>query len=701
MKYNLQFNKSDLNKEYRTLIKRSSKRINIDSLPNKLLNDMIDSYIKNKVSFSNSNKKNNFYLTKNIKSPVILAYNKRINSAKIIKYFSPKSDFKSIECEKKKENETFSFKHKNYSAINISDDCYNFHKNEPKKVINKEKRLFIYINKDNEKIKEDNEDEKCNISPKYYISEYQKQGIINNKSNFRLGNLKNNSESFQKNKLFQTPNKFDKSFRVILQHSNSVKNNAKISDKKINQLEKLTSLIKDQVKDYFIKHRFSSIKDYFNDWLYFKRKKDYQKKIYLDEDSIYNYLKEKIGVKIYKNEIQKIFKCNKVFFDINNFKNFFFEENSGRKLLNINDSLLFKPTLFNSYKKFKKNKNIFSSFSDIIKSTKDKMPNFKNNLLMTVLKEHKSKIVDQISSNFILNHNKNEYDYFDFYNLFQNLNIDKKIINKKVIRRVFDKYKNKNDKINIKYFIYNLYSDDSIKKEIFCSKEEDKKESNQIINKNYYNSKPINLHLNKIEFPSNNKSQNKIHLIKTIKQNSNSNINDNKQLTKDKEIEKYNFKSATPSIKNESIFNNKINNNTANVTKFIKFSASKVCRKLKKKKLFNLYDSSLKSSNNLTSIIKTNKQKTLDVNNYKTIRISKKYNSNTNNNNNITTKDNNDSSAKKPNLMERPISAYSKCLLGINNYYRNNSFVPSNETMKFIHDDSRIQKLNSDIINLI
>ncbi len=42
------------------------------------------------------------------------------------------------------------------------------------------------------------------------------------------------------------------------------------------------------------------------------------------------------------------------------------------------------------------------------------MPNFKNNLLMPVLKEHKSKIVDKICDNFILNNKNNEYGYFEF-----------------------------------------------------------------------------------------------------------------------------------------------------------------------------------------------------------------------------------------------------------------------------------------------
>ena len=75
-----------------------------------------------------------------------------------------------------------------------------------------------------------------------------------------------------------------------------------------------------------------------------------------------------MGIKIYKNEIQKIFKCNRRTFDINDFKNFFFEENTGKKLLYINDYLLLKQALFNSYKELNKNKNlIYSTFSYIKK----------------------------------------------------------------------------------------------------------------------------------------------------------------------------------------------------------------------------------------------------------------------------------------------------------------------------------------------
>ena len=711
MKYNLLL-RSDSKKEHETLKKISSKYISIDSLPNKLLNDMIDSYIKHKGYLSISNKSKHFNLSKKIKTPSLASQiiNKRINSAKLRKNLTPKSTNINPINSDKKMRETITFKHKNYSAININDNSYNFHQNGPKKIINQDKKLLIYFNKEKEKIKEENEDEKCNITPRYFINEYQNKDIINKPefskttNHFNLNSQSQNSITSQKNNLFQTPNKSDKNFQVTLQHSKSVKNTNRIFlDKKNNRdIEKITSSIKEEVKNYFVKHRFSSVKDYFNDWLYYKRKKDYQKRIYLDEDSIYYYLKEKIGMKIFKSEVNKIFKCNKNFFDINSFKNFFFEENSGRKKLFINDSLLFKYTLFNSYKKFNKNKNIFSSFSDIIKSSKDKMPNFRNNLLLSALKEHKSKIVDNICNNFFLNNKKDEYDYFEFYNLFQNLNIDKKIINKKVIKNVFNKYKKENEKVDIKYFIYNLYRNDTIKNEIFCY-EEDNKNTKSNISPNYYNSNPINLHLNKIEFPNKNNSKNKMQINKIIQKNNNN--NEMKQKPQIQGIERYKYKAKTPSFKSEINFNKKMNNYnySTQLNKFMKFSESKVMKKLKKKNLFSFYDTSLKS-NNQTSILKANKQKMMDLSSYKTIRIKKKYQANTINN--ITTKSNIDYNTKKQETIERPISAYSKCLLGINNNnynnnYRNISNYFENETIKIVSEDTRMQNLNSDIINFI
>ena len=280
----------------------------------------------------------------------------------------------------------------------------------------------------------------------------------------------------------------------------------------------------------------------------------------------------------------------------------------------------------------------------------------------------------------------------------QNLNIDKKIINKKVIKNVFNKYKKENEKVDIKYFIYNLYRNDTIKNEIFCY-EEDNKNTKSNIGPNYYNSNPINLHLNKIEFPNKNNSKNKMQINKIIQKNNNS--NEMKQKPQIQGIERYKYKAKTPSFKSEINFNKKMNNYnySTQLNKFMKFSESKVMKKLKKKNLFSLYDTSLKS-NNQTSILKANKQKMMDLSSYKTIRIKKKYQANTINN--ITTKSNIDYNTKKQETAERPISAYSKCLLGINNNnYRNISNYFENETIKIVSEDTRMQNLNSDIINLI
>ena len=709
MKYKLLLNNSDSKKELMTLNQIHSKYIKLDSLPNKLLNEMIDSYIKHKGYLHIINKNNNIHLAKKTKPPSLSSNtnNKRINSARLNKYLTPKNNnFKSIEVDNKKLKEKLSLKHKNYSAININDNSYNFHQKNQKNIINEDKKLLIYVNQVKVRIKGNKEDEKCNNSSKCKAPGKQKKENIKKlpfsktANNFNTFKQNKTSGIFQKNKLLQEPMNSEKAIQTTLHHSNSVKNTSQMFLDKKKEIEKKISLIKEKVRNYFTKHRFSSIKDYFNDWLYYKRKKDYQKKIYLDEDSLYIYLKDKIGIKINKNEIQQIFQCNKTIFDIDNFKYFFFEENSGNKPLSIKDNFLFKETLFNSYNKFNKTNNNFASFSDVIKSSKDKMPNFKNDLLMSVLKEQKSKIVDQICTNFILNNTKNEYDYFEFYNLFQNLNIDKKIINKKVIKKVFNKYKNENDKVDIKYFIINLYRNDQINKEIFCEIEEDNK---NLVNQNYYNSKPILLHLNRIEFPYKNKSNFKSTLIK--KREKINDFNDNKQPSSIKEIERYKFKSTSPCFKKEIDFNNKINNNyTSNLSKFMKYNETKAAqRKLKKKKFFTLYDSGLRDKN-LTSIVKSTKKKVVDVGGYKTIRINKKYQSDTVNT--VTTKDNNDTYTQKLNKIERPISAYSKCLFGINsnnnnNNYRNNTKCFGNETLKIVSEDTRMQNLNSDIINLI
>ena len=714
MKNNLFLNYSDTKKASKPLNKVSYKNISIESLSNKLLNEMIESYIKNKGNMNLSIKNYHILLNKKAKSPKFLSnsVSKRISSAKMNKNknSTPKTNVNSIEINNRRMQEKISFKHKNFSAININDNSYNFHKRAPKKFINQDKKLLIYVNKNSDKISfndvYEDENEKNSITPRYFINEYRQKENIKNfpltqkQNNFQLINQKHSFEILKKNKLLETQYKSEKNVESKLKKSQSLRNISRsLLGKNNREIEKLTFLIKEEVKQYFIKHRFSSVKDYFNDWLYYKRKKDEQKKLNLNEDSIYYYLKEKIGIKIYKNEVQKIFKCKKKLFDLNNFKNFFFDDNE--KYIYGNDSQLSKHTLFNSYKRLNKNKGlILSSFSNIFNDTKNKIPKFNNNLLISKIEEHKSKIIENICRTLIENNKKTEYDFFEFYSLFQNLNIDKKlIINKNMIKKIFSYYKKENDKIDIKYFINHFYRSNKIQNELLHEKDESEKNivdpTKQIQSYCYRN--PISLHLNKIEFPFKAKLKNMTQL-NINKEKINNNKNDLRNPPSLFETDKFLFKSSSPSLKNDMNFNKK-NDNSFQINKLIKFSEFQKMKKLKQKNIYNLHDSSARNSNS-TGIMRDNESKReLNLNDYKTIIIKNQYKSNTINN--IISKGDNYNN-KNLKIIHRPISAYNKCLLGIYNYnFKPNYKSHKIENLKFISDDSNIANLNSDIIKFI
>ena len=58
--------------------------------------------------------------------------------------------------------------------------------------------------------------------------------------------------------------------------------------------------------------------------------------------------------------------------------------------------------------------------------------------------------------------------------------------------------------------------------------------------------------------------------------------------------------------------------------------------------------------------------------------------------------------SKKFNQLNTNILKFNKCLFGvINNNYKNSSNAMNNKTIKILPEESRIQKLNSDIINYI
>ena len=649
-------------------------KLNLDLLYNKYLNNKDASIIVNKEYLSNK-KGNHLHIIRKEKPPILLTNNSNVQAnSKLMMHLSPRSILSPNEANNKLKKKIL-YKHKNFYSINISDNSYNFHQH--KKVIDEDKKLLIYYNN-----KGKNEVEKCTSPPKINENKFKTKDIINNKFSSKTSTHfykkiieKLNINTLQKSPLLNT-NKEENHTKRIMLHSQSMTNTTKsFFDKKGRELNTITSKIKEEVQNYFIKYKFSSIKDYFNDWLYFKRKKDYQKKLTLDEDDIYYYLKEKIGVKVYKDEVEKIFKCKKIIFDINMFKYFFFEEDSIKRNIYITDTCFPKFSKFNFYNKHKED-NKFLSFSDIFKNSKYSIPIFKNNLLISALKEHKSKIISQICYNLFKNNKKIEYDYSDFSNLFQNLNVDKKIVNYKTVRKIFNKFKNANDKVNIKYFIDNLFKNDNIKDEFLSGKNENKKNIiEHLTNSNNYNSNTIKYHLNEIEL------------------NKNDNMNDIGQRTPLKEIENYNFKPPSNYIKKEI----NINNNSSSINKFIKFDDSKIKKKFKKKKIFTNFDLGSKN-NHFANTTRETKQNFWRLNSYRTIRL---RNQSTTNDSNILTNGKNTTS-KKFNQIETNILKFNKCLFGvINNNNKNYSNAMNNETIKILPEEPRIQKLNSDIINYI
>ena len=649
-------------------------KLNLDLLYNKYLNNKDASIIVNKEYLSNK-KGNHIHIIRKEKPPILLTNNSNVQAnSKLMMHLSPRSILSPNEANNKLKKKIL-YKHKNFYSINISDNSYNFHQH--KKVIDEDKKLLIYYNN-----KGKNEVEKCTSPPKINENKFKTKDIINNKFSSKTSThfYKNIIEKLNINTLQKSPllntNKEDNHTKRIMLHSQSMTNTTKsFFDKKGRELNTITSKIKEEVQNYFIKYKFSSIKDYFNDWLYFKRKKDYQKKLTLDEDDIYYYLKEKIGVKVYKDEVEKIFKCKKIIFDINMFKYFFFEEDSIKRNIYITDTYFRKFSKFNFYNKHKED-NKFLSFSDIFKNSKYSIPIFKNNLLITALREHKSKIISQICYNLFKNNKKIEYDYSDFSNLFQNLNVDKKIVNYKTVRKIFNKFKNANDKVNIKYFIDNLFKNDNIKDEFLSGKNENKKIIiEHLTNSNNYNSNTIKYHLNEIEL------------------NKNDNMNDIGQRTPLQEIGNYNFKPPSNYIKKEI----NINNNSSSINKFIKFDDSKIKKKFKKKKIFTNFDLGSKN-NHFANTTRETKQNFWRLNSYRTIRL---RNQSTTNDSNILTNGKNTTS-KKFNQIETNILKFNKCLFGvINNNNKNYSNAMNNETIKILPEEPRIQKLNSDIINYI
>ena len=116
---------------------------------------------------------------------------------------SPRNNCSPIEKHNKKQFKLLSNNHKNFYAINISDNSYNFHKNEQSKTAKKDKKSFVYFNKNKDKKDEKYEEEKCNINKKNPDVEEENQENIEKNSGFRTSYNFSHSKKKQTLKLLQ------------------------------------------------------------------------------------------------------------------------------------------------------------------------------------------------------------------------------------------------------------------------------------------------------------------------------------------------------------------------------------------------------------------------------------------------------------------------------------------------------------------
>ena len=794
-------------------IKFKEKNIDNDFFHNKLLNNIIEiNYLDNDlISLSNCNRKNEKENSKKLNSPI-----KKFNSATMKNKNLENNEYnnrpiRSNNIFNKRKSNSFLFNSDTHNKIQnktineenklLKSTIYNF----PDNIKSIKKSNYIFHRIDKSLIKED---EKCNKMNKYVniLERKMKEKLMKitnfddinccyqniNIKYFKKKSIDFNNKNANKiyldiNKIYKL-NKYDKSTKneETTQKSNILtsktnrnpqnsKNNSMIKtlcDQEIyknNNLNKLSQYIKEEVKKYFIKNNFSSIKDYFNDWILPKNKNYINTQMYLDADNIYLYLKRKIGLKISKEDINIIFGNAHTYLDLEYFKNYFFEENSGKEYFIITkDLLLTKSKLDFENKNNKDNIGLLSHISFNSKN-KEMDLNVKYNLLFNTLKDQKALILDKICEH--MENNNIEYEFNDFNNLINSLKIDKNILEHKTIKSIFIKYQNKNKKLNIKYFINILYGNENINKEcLFEGKEsnekdlkekgfnekeliEIKKESNEnnkkeemhkindfksnnyeikknnfIINRNLNNNKKLNINITKSENESNlnkNNNNNPININKNTEGSSDYTeivIKSKKKFFKNKFEKskklKNNVGSPPSNLKNN--FNKSVGG-SSHINKQTKIFEPKNARK-HNKKIFDFHEKNIKEHNinNITSnkekiiskdkeikekklstnskkySLKIKKQKLFKFSNFKTIKIfkkSKKYKENeiSKNDNN----DNEDTHFKR----KRPLSSNIKRkrkIIKNNNYSKIMNFdIPK------IFEESRVQYLNSDIIDLI
>ena len=521
--------------------------------------------------------------------------------------------------------------------------------------------------------------------------------------------------------------------------SKTLTNNDKYNN---NQLGNFSQYIKEQVKLFFIKNNFSSIKEFFNDWFI-----DNKNKLYLDTDSIFIYLKKRIGLKISKDDVNKIFVDTLSYLDIERFKNYFFEENSGKECFIITKDLLLKKAKSDFENVINKDNYLLFSPKSLFSKNKEKDFIFKYSLFFSALKDQKSILLDKICE-YNPNNNNIEYNYNDFYNLINSLKIDKNILDSKIIKALFIKHQNKNKKLNIKYFINILYGNENIKKECFLNekviniKENTHNELQNIINIHQNNLEtnknntitkvsPNNNNLN-IRKNISNLNKKNINIIKNeIKPISNNNsiiINKNTENSSDNidiiikpknkfaknEVNKNNM---IPECHKLKIMLNKSEEEISNLNKVINNNRTKLNKK-KNKKLFSfqkdsnisnskiskreIVNSNKKDKNNFKTIknynMKSKKEKKFKYNIFKTIKIKKKYKLNKENDN---SKNGNKSIEKNKKIKRSLSSKLKRKKKNFEKIFRKNKSNLIKFEMSGISEISRIQYLNSDIIDLI
>ena len=780
-----------INKNLLNNIKSKQSNYDIDFFHNKLLNNIIElnNYDNNLILSNNSQKKEKnkpFKINSKIRK-VNSAIMRNIKSQKYYFNYENSSSTRGIPSSntliKSKNESILNSNHSNYKLQNktINEDSgllkstiYNY----PYKInsiSSKSSKNFPRMN--NSQIKED---EKCSKMSKYVnlLEKKMKEKLmkITNFDDVNCCYRRIKINNFQKNKIneMQTSNKIfldinkiyklnsiikndDQKNDILIPNTNNKNQNSKNNlisktssniEYKSNNIYKLSQYIKEEVKKYFIKNKFSSIKDYFNDWISHKRKYDYKNGLFLDCDNIYYYLKLKLGLKITKDDIINILGCDKAYFDIENFKNFFFEENSGKKSFIITKDFLIKNSKLDFDNRNNKENFILSPSSSLFIQNKEKEFNFKYDLFFNTLKDQKSIILDKICD-YRMGFNKIEYEYNDFYNLINSLKIDKRIYNKKVVKAIFLKYQNKNKKMNIKYFVNILYGNENARKELSFDKKKLNRNKNRV--KNIYekynfdtdkkhsivkkklniNNRSSSLYINnnKKDFSQNINFQLISNNINKNSEESNDNDNDNnvivikpkKKFFKNK-LEKYKRnkkKSFNRSFRQKININHSVSSEPYNW--LVKHSEPRIMKK-SKKRFFNYFDFNVKD-NSTSSLFtlnrddtnrekqkkiiknikkynsKNRKEKILKYNNsFKTIRLNSKYKLN---------KDKEKEKIKetisniknKHYLKKRPLSSY---LRRKKNEYKvkDNSIVMKFEMPK-IFEEPRFQKLNSDIIDLI